>query len=100
MSKRWPPLHRRSWRDAASRPWEWPDLDDDTGFDAVLQKNLYEAFFRTFWHEDWVAGAYWWKWFPGHSAAGGRGHNGFTPQNKLAADVMAAWFAGDQPETE
>ncbi|NKB86746.1 MAG: hypothetical protein GKS06_00800 [Acidobacteria bacterium] len=90
----------RSWSDAASRPWEWPIRGDDSDFDAVIQKNLYEAFFRTFWHEDWVVGAYWWKWFPGHSAAGGPGHNGFTPQNKLAADVMAAWFAGDRPDTE
>ncbi len=90
----------RSWRRAAEVPWEWPDRDDDSGFDAVIQERLYEAFFRTFWHEDWVAGAYWWKWFPGHSTAAGQGHNGFTPQNKLAADVMAAWFSGAPPGSE
>lgn len=87
----------RSWRDAAARPWEWPERDDDSGFDAVLQERLYEAFFRTFWHQDWVAGAYWWKWFPRHSAVGGQGDIGFTPQNKPAADVMSAWYAGDSP---
>jgi len=88
----------RSWQDAAARPWEWPERDDDTGFDAVLQQRLYEAFFRTFWHQDWVAGAYWWKWFPGHSAVGGQGDIGFTPQNKLAADVMSAWYSGASHE--
>jgi hypothetical protein len=90
----------RSWRHAAERPWEWPDRGDDSGFDAVVQERLYEAFFRTFWHHDWVAGAYWWKWFPGHADAGGPGHAGFTPQNKLAADVLAAWFSerSSQPQ--
>lgn len=90
----------RSWHEAAERPWEWPERNDDTGFDAVLQQRLYEAFFRTFWHQDWVAGAYWWKWFPGHSAVGGQGDIGFTPQNKLAADVMSAWYSGASPHPE
>jgi hypothetical protein len=90
----------RSWNRAAELPWEWPVRGDDAGFDAVIQERLYEAFFRTFWHQDWVAGAYWWKWFPGHASAGGQGHNGFTPQNKLAADVMAAWYSGASPESD
>ncbi len=90
----------RSWQEAAERPWEWPEREDDSGFDAVLQERLYEAFFRTFWHHDWVAGAYWWKWFPGHSAVGGQGDIGFTPQNKLAADVMSAWYSGASPQPE
>ncbi len=90
----------RSWQHAGERPWEWPARDDDTGFDAVLQQRLYEAFFRTFWHQDWFAGAYWWKWFPGHSAVGGQGEIGFTPQNKLAAGVMSAWYSGALPQPE
>jgi len=90
----------RSWHEAAEQPWEWPERDDDSGFDAVLQQRLYEAFFRTFWHQDWVAGAYWWKWFPGHPAVGGPGDIGFTPQNKLAADVMSAWYSGASPQPE
>lgn len=90
----------RSWHAAAERPWEWPERDDEGGFDAVLQERLYEAFFRTFWHHDWVAGAYWWKWFPGHSAVGGQGDIGFTPQNKLAAGVMSAWYSGARPQQD
>lgn len=87
----------RSWHAAAERPWEWPEPDDEGGFDAVVQERLYEAFFRTFWHHDWIAGVYWWNWFPGHSVVGGQGDIGFTPQNKLAADVMSAWYSGGRP---
>ena len=52
----------------------------------------YEAFFRTFWHRDWVAGAYIWKWFPGAGVATGNRGRGFTPQSKPALRVLSKWY--------
>jgi hypothetical protein len=84
----------RSWEHAAARPWESPARDDEDGFDAVLQQRLYEALFRTFWAADGFAGVFWVDWHPGHEAAGGQGDIGYSPQNKLAAQTMAAWYSG------
>ena len=83
----------RSWQHAAARPWEPPARDDEAGFDAVLQQHLYEALFRTFWSSPRFAGVFWSDWHPGHDAAGGQGDIGYSPQNKLAAQTMAAWFS-------
>lgn len=82
----------RSWPDAAARPWEWPERGRPAAVDPALQERLYEALFRTFWHREWFAGVYWWKWYPQHARAGGPADADFTPQNKPAARVIAAWF--------
>ncbi len=87
----------RSWSHAAARPWEAPVRDDEDGFDAVLQQRLYEALFRTFWGSEDFAGVFWTDWHPGHAAAGGHGDIGYSPQNKLAARTMAAWYSGQPP---
>ncbi|RMG60766.1 MAG: hypothetical protein D6715_14740 [Calditrichaeota bacterium] len=59
------------------------------------QANAYEAFFRVFWSRPWVAGGFLWKWFT-HPRRGGRGHNGFTPQNKPAMQVIRRWYGSQQ----
>ena len=83
----------RSVPTAATRPWEWPRRGETGAVDLELQSRAYEAFFRTFWSEEWFAGAYFWKWFPKHAASGGAGHRGFTPQNKPAEAVLRRWYA-------
>ena len=57
------------------------------------QLNCYNAFFETFWQEDWFAGVYIWKWGVNHERTGGDGSHFFTPQNKPAQNAMARWFA-------
>ena len=57
-----------------------------------MQAAAYEAFFRAAWDLPWVAGAYWWKWFPNHERAGGDDDAGFTPQNKPAQQVIGQWY--------
>ncbi len=57
-----------------------------------VQAAAYEAFFQATWDLPWVAGAYWWKWFPQHERSGGDGDDGFTPQNKPAQKIMADWY--------
>ncbi len=58
------------------------------------QANAYEAFFRVFWNRSWVAGGFLWKWYT-HPHRGGRGHNGFTPQNKPAMKVIRRWYGSN-----
>ncbi len=86
----------KSRSDTAIRPWEWPNRSSTPATAAELQTqaNCYEAFFKTFWNQEWCAGAYFWKWFPKLSErkSGNPGRD-FTPQNKPAERVMARWFA-------
>ena len=74
------------------RPWEWPRRGEAAEMDAGIQARCYEAFFRTFWDEPWVAGVYWWKWFPNVTRPGVADNTGFSPQNKPAEKVMARWY--------
>ena len=59
-------LGYRSSKDAAIRPWEW-EQRGDIPKDLISHKTqayCYEAFFQTFWKEDWMAGVFLWKWTP------------------------------------
>ena len=81
-------------RGGAAKPWEWPQRVEDLVPDLEFQARAYEAFFRTFWHREWFAGAYFWKWHPFRveGPLGDRFKVGFTPQGKPAATVMARWY--------
>jgi len=69
--------------------WDQPE---DKKVDMSAQKNAYEALYRSFWFEPWFAGGFLWKWFPDHENAGGLADKRFTPQNKLAQEVVAKWY--------
>lgn len=69
-------------------PWKW-ELDGVVDYD--LQAAAYEAAFRTFWHEPWFAGFYWWKWQPGSADFRGSERD-FTPQGKPAERVIRRWY--------
>lgn len=57
-------LGYRSMRNAAIEPWAWPDRMEykEEDVSAAVQGRCYEAFFKVFWEEDWVAGVFFWKW--------------------------------------
>ncbi|WP_139793961.1 glycoside hydrolase family 113 [Reichenbachiella faecimaris] len=57
------------------------------------QANAYEAFFGTYWNEDWFAGGFAWKWHYKHEEAGGITNYEFTPQNKLAEKILKKQYA-------
>jgi len=87
----------RSTSCAAIHPWEW--VDDHDGSDAKKftlslesQATCYDAFFETFWKEDWFAGAMIWQWRGNHTKAGGPTNVDFTPQNKPAQQVIEEWY--------
>ena len=84
----------RSTVDAALEPWKWEGTDSGatSGKRVKTQANCYEAFFRSFWDEDFFAGVYLRKWFPDYRDSGGLEHRGFTPQNKPAELIMRQWY--------
>ena len=84
----------RNSADAAIEPWRWPGRAQrlSGATDPETQARCYEAFFRTFWHRPWFAGAYIWKWFPGRGFTP-RGIS-FSPQGQAAEAVLASWYAG------
>jgi hypothetical protein len=82
----------RNGPDAASHPWKWENSHqpEETGFQ--VQANCYEAFFRTFWHKEWFAGVYFWKWFPNLEKVPHYEEKDFTPQQRPAEKILAKWF--------
>jgi len=80
----------RSMDFTAKKPW----LVDRTeeGVNLQAQANAKTAIFNEFWHEDWFAGGYIWKWFVQHEKSGGEKDNRFTPQNKPAEHIIRKHF--------
>jgi len=74
----------------ASRPWE---SGREGAANLQGQLNAYEAFFNTFWNQDFIEGGFIWKWFADHKAVGGENNNGFTPQNKPVEKMIRQWYS-------
>jgi len=74
--------------DAAIEPWVWPNERKEVALSEDVQAACYQAFFETAWKMDWLAGAYFWKWYP---QPRGRDPD-FTPQNKKAQEVMRSFY--------
>jgi hypothetical protein len=77
--------------DTAREPWRWPEAADANQISEEAQARCYQAFFNEVWNQPWLAGAYFWKWYP-HGRSRWAAAD-FTPQGKLAEDVMRAGFA-------
>ena len=77
--------------DAAVEPWVWPNERKETALSEEVQALCYQAFFETAWKKDWLAGAYFWKWYP---QPGGRNPD-FTPQDKKAVEVLKKFYSGE-----
>ncbi len=75
--------------DAAAEPWVWPSERMETPISEEMQALCYEAFFETAWKKPWMAGVFFWKWYP---ESRGRDPD-FTPQGKLAQQVLQAYFS-------
>jgi len=76
---------------AAWRHWE---ITNDSAVNLQAQANAYAAMFETVWGEDWMGGAYFWKWFshPGHS---GQESNDFEFEGKPAAAIVSAAYRAE-----
>lgn len=72
-----------------SRPWE---SSTEHPINLSNQEKGLDAFFETFWNQDYVAGGYLWKWFDENNKAGGTEDSGYTPQNKPALKTIKKWY--------
>jgi hypothetical protein len=66
----------------------WEVSEETKKTNLLAQKNSYQAFFESYWNQDWVAGGFAWKWFYNHNKAGGTQNSKFTPQNKPAEKIL------------
>ncbi len=81
----------RSTNDAAIEPWVWPQsLPKETEASEATQAVCYEAFFKSVWGKHWMAGVYFWKWYP-HGARR-MAELDFTPQGKMASTILKENF--------
>ncbi|MFZ1807043.1 MAG: hypothetical protein WAU36_07480 [Cyclobacteriaceae bacterium] len=76
--------------DAAIEPWKWPQENKEAEPSDETQAKCYEAFFKAVWKKEWLAGTYFWKWYPHgqHSLQ----KIDFTPQGKLAEEIILKNF--------
>lgn len=87
-----------SYRGSNTEPGRKISLVKNPAVSLTEQVNCYEATFRTFYGMPWFRGMYWWRWDTDPNA-GGSGDWTYTPQNKLAQEVVTAWYAKDWDNT-
>ena len=78
----------RSITGAHNHPWNWWDAGV---YDETEQANDYTALFSYWNSKDYMTGVFLWSWEINPPAAGSN-ERGYTPQNKLAENVMRDWF--------
>jgi hypothetical protein len=79
----------KSHTESTTFPWNW---EIEGAPDPGLQAVAYEAAFKVFWNQPWFAGFYWWKWRP-DPAADEDYERDFTPQGKLAEQVLRQYYS-------
>lgn len=77
---------------ATKEPW---DSYCNSPSNNEAQKNAYEAFYQTFWNEEWCAGGFSWKWIDSNSETDVPIETDYTPQGKPAMDVLKKWYGGN-----
>lgn len=88
-------LGYKSTPDAAIHPWEWMEHQDPPPTaDPMTQANCYRAFFASVWAQPWFAGAHIWQLRgTGRRYRSAADDPDFSPQGKLATEVIAGGFA-------
>ncbi|NJX14864.1 glycoside hydrolase family 113 [Tamlana crocina] len=70
----------------------WKSERSMQGVNLEAQVNTTKALFETFWHQDWFAGGFVWKWFINHEQVGGEQNHMFTPQNKPVEKIIKSYY--------
>ena len=84
----------KSTSDNGIRPWEWLDYSS-TGLHTLsyeTQANCYKAFFDSVWGKEWFAGVHIWQLRSDFEKNDGYSNLDFTPQGKLAEEVIRVGF--------
>jgi hypothetical protein len=83
----------------AHKNWELENQRTEIPVNQQAQANAIEALFEVFWKEDWWGGGFLWKWYPNYRGEG-QGRRAkfraadYTPQGKIAEEVLKDWFKG------
>ncbi len=77
----------------AGKTWELEKNIRNMTPNQEAQANAYQALLSSWWEKDFWAGGFVWKWFPD-----GEGHEGYpdkdyTPQGKMAENVLKSWYS-------
>jgi len=76
----------------AFKAWELEEHIGQLNQNQVAQANAIDALFMTFWNEEFWAGGFLWKWFPNMEGHEGYPELDYTPQGKLAENIVQKWY--------
>lgn len=84
----------KSTSDSGIKPWEWMDYSDTlkANYSEETQANCYQAFFDMVWEKEWFAGVHLWQLRTDYSMEELNRNTDFTPQDKLAEEVIRRGF--------
>lgn len=82
----------KSTNGAVREPWVWPQPNSSTN--PALQARAYRAVIDEFEGQPWFRGLFWWNWLTDPNPGQKFAHD-FTPQGKLAQDVLHELWAED-----
>ncbi|MCS6927961.1 MAG: hypothetical protein NZM43_00540 [Saprospiraceae bacterium] len=77
---------------AGGRTWELEKDIQRRPVNEVAQANCLDALFSTFKNQSWWAGGFLWKWFPNMRGHEGYPERDYSPQGKLAMQVLRRWY--------
>lgn len=78
---------------AAGKAWIIEKERSQRAVNQQAQANAYDALLSVFIDREWWAGGFLWKFFPNNQGHEGYLEKDYTPQDKLAARVIAKWYA-------
>jgi hypothetical protein len=77
----------------AGKAWIIEKERDKRAINQQAQANAYDALLSVFIDREWWAGGFLWKFFPNDEGHEGYPEKDYSPQDKLAARVIAKWYA-------
>lgn len=72
--------------------WDLEKNIDVCQINEKAQANALEALYKVFYNQKWWQGGFLWKWFPEMKGHEGYPEKDYTPQGKLAENVVKKWF--------
>jgi len=76
----------------ASKPWYWSG--NSANLDNLQQAACYHAMLAVMTRQKWLAGLFWWTWYPGDPPRPKEAS--YSPQAKLAAMILEAYYGADR----
>lgn len=73
----------------AREPWNY-ELNEESN--ELAQANCYRVLLEECEKHDWFSGGFVWKWFPGKAKTSSHHHDRFSPQGKIAEQVLRDCF--------